>query len=462
MYRTETHRHFAIGAVALIALASLFALIPSEESDGATDLGFYTSIDMSGGSEDEYYLGVNISNSGLVKGNYDKTIYVLAGGGIFIGPCNKSVNRIVSVDGNSSSAVPSGIRWNSDYVAGNLEPGESIRVFMQLQTVVYEASLTFVAVDDPSATTWPTSFTNLGNYDCYLSKPGDSSSLYTSVVFDSAQIGYYGFEQNVSYEFYVATGTYFNIGGSDIATGVSSCSIPGVVSSSGIMYGIAEDAGDYTLKISTTNAMVTFNVHIIKVVKSFTVDFDSNGGSEVASQIIESRDCALSPEDPTLYGFVFKGWFTDDGTFQNEWNFADPVTGNMTLYAKWEGNLEFTTDPVADGKVTAVDGSPGTVSFVATNSQNYTSVLWDFGDGTSSTNIYETHYYGQPGTYTATLTVFNNHGSDTTEFIIEVPEMAARGAMIFSSGSSSGSFASSQEAWSSEGSCDPVRWGSVF
>ena len=84
MYRTETHRHFAIGAVALIALASLFALIPSEESDGATDLGFYTSIDMSGGSEDEYYLGVNISNSGLVKGNYDKTIYVLAGGGILL------------------------------------------------------------------------------------------------------------------------------------------------------------------------------------------------------------------------------------------------------------------------------------------------------------------------------------------------------------------------------------------
>ena len=160
---------------------------------------------------------------------------------------------------------------------------------------------------------------------------------------------------------------------------------------------------------------------------AFTVIFDSNGGSAVTSQVIESGDCALSPVDPTLYGFIFKGWFTDNETFQNEWDFADPVTGNMTLYAKWEGNLEFTTDPIADGKVTAVDGSPGTVSFVATNSQNYTSVLWDFGDSTSSTNIYETHYYGQPGTYTATLTVFNNYGSDTTEFIIEVPEMAPGG-----------------------------------
>ena len=154
---------------------------------------------------------------------------------------------------------------------------------------------------------------------------------------------------------------------------------------------------------------------------AFTVIFDSNGGSAVTSQIIESGDCALSPEDPTLYGFVFKGWFTDDGTFQNEWDFTDPVTGNMTLYAKWEGNLEFTTDPVADGKVTAVEGSPGTAVFAATDSQNYNTVLWDFGDGTTSTNTYVTHYYSQPGTYTATLTVYNNHGNDTMEFLIEVP-----------------------------------------
>lgn len=154
---------------------------------------------------------------------------------------------------------------------------------------------------------------------------------------------------------------------------------------------------------------------------AFTVIFDSNGGSTVKSQIIESGDCALSPEDPTLYGFIFKGWFTDNGTFQNEWDFTDPITGNMTLYAKWEGNLEFTTDPVADGKVTAVEGSPGTAVFAATGSQNYNTVLWDFGDGTTSTNTYVTHYYSQPGTYTATLTVYNSHGSDTMEFLIEVP-----------------------------------------
>lgn len=61
------------------------------------------------------------------------------------------------------------------------------------------------------------------------------------------------------------------------------------------------------------------------------------------------------------------------------------------------------------------------ISFYATDSKDYTSALWDFGDGHTSTDLYATHYYSEPGTYTATLTVFNNHGSDATTYTIEVP-----------------------------------------
>lgn len=83
--------------------------------------------------------------------------------------------------------------------------------------------------------------------------------------------------------------------------------------------------------------------------------------------------------------------------------------------------MEYTTDPLSDGIVTAIEGLPGTVSFRATDSLYYSSVLWDFGDGNTSTDLYATHYYSEPGTYTATLTVYNSHGSDTMEFLIEVP-----------------------------------------
>lgn len=153
---------------------------------------------------------------------------------------------------------------------------------------------------------------------------------------------------------------------------------------------------------------------------SSTVTFVSNG-TTYQTQTVNSGQYAVAPTDPTLYGYVFKGWFTDDGTFQNEFNFATPITSNITLYAKWEGDLQFTTDPTAQGTVTPIEGMAGAIALSATPSSDYTSVLWDFGDGTTSTNTYATHYYGQPGTYVVKLTVFNNHGSDVTTYMIEVP-----------------------------------------
>ena len=157
-----------------------------------------------------------------------------------------------------------------------------------------------------------------------------------------------------------------------------------------------------------------------------TVTFMSNG-SVYQTVSVPIGQTVTMPEDPELYGYTFKGWFTDN-TFLTEFDSTTLISGNLTLYAKWEGNLQFTTDPIADGVVTAVAGSPGTVYFSATASKDYTSVLWDFGDGTEpSDNTYVTHYYSQPGTYTATLTVYNNYGSDTTEFIIEVPDSTTGG-----------------------------------
>ena len=43
------------------------------------------------------------------------------------------------------------------------------------------------------------------------------------------------------------------------------------------------------------------------------------------------------PADPTRSGYSFQGWYTTaDGDTQ--WNFADSVTGNMTLFARWTQN----------------------------------------------------------------------------------------------------------------------------
>jgi uncharacterized protein (TIGR02145 family) len=66
--------------------------------------------------------------------------------------------------------------------------------------------------------------------------------------------------------------------------------------------------------------------------KSFTVTFDTDGGSEVESQTIEKGNSATQPEDQTKNDYYFDGWYNNGKLY----NFKTPVTSNLTLVAKWE------------------------------------------------------------------------------------------------------------------------------
>ena len=185
---------------------------------------------------------------------------------------------------------------------------------------------------------------------------------------------------------------------------------------------------------------------------SVTITFSVEGSTYATLSVPKgSTGIVFTPVD--VKG-IFTGWFYDPG-FEDEYDPVSPITTDITLYAKGAPPLIFTTDPVADGDIVALSGQPGTISFRATDSEDFTSVLWDFGDGQVSTALSSTHYSAEPGSHTATLPVYNNPGSDTMEFLIEVPQMApGGGAMTFFYGSPSGSCSSSQGVWSSEGSCD--------
>jgi uncharacterized repeat protein (TIGR02543 family) len=72
--------------------------------------------------------------------------------------------------------------------------------------------------------------------------------------------------------------------------------------------------------------------------KNCTLNYAGEGVS-IDSQTIALGKCATAPESPQRKGYDFVGWFTDNGTFANEWNFdTDIVTQDTTLYAKWEKN----------------------------------------------------------------------------------------------------------------------------
>ena len=62
----------------------------------------------------------------------------------------------------------------------------------------------------------------------------------------------------------------------------------------------------------------------------YSVYFDSNGGSKVASGTVKGGKIA-KPEDPTRKGYKFLGWYLDDKAY----DFSTEVKDNMTLKAKW-------------------------------------------------------------------------------------------------------------------------------
>ena len=67
---------------------------------------------------------------------------------------------------------------------------------------------------------------------------------------------------------------------------------------------------------------------------TFTVTFDTNGGSELAAQTVTKNSVIEEPQAPTKEGFEFAGWYTDK-ELQTKYDFSASVTTSMTLYAAW-------------------------------------------------------------------------------------------------------------------------------
>ena len=89
-----------------------------------------------------------------------------------------------------------------------------------------------------------------------------------------------------------------------------------------------------------------------------TVTFNANGhGTAPAPQDIEwsNQDKATEPTAPTADGYNFLGWYTN-AACTTPWNFDNIVTGDMTLYAKWEQVVIIVPGDVdGDGVVTSYD-----------------------------------------------------------------------------------------------------------
>lgn len=70
---------------------------------------------------------------------------------------------------------------------------------------------------------------------------------------------------------------------------------------------------------------------------SWKVIYNTNGGNEIAPVTgISSKILLKKPANPVKANYTFDGWYTDNGTFSNEWIFTRSVVSSDTiLYAKW-------------------------------------------------------------------------------------------------------------------------------
>ena len=77
---------------------------------------------------------------------------------------------------------------------------------------------------------------------------------------------------------------------------------------------------------------------------SYTVTFDSNGGSSVPSQTVVSGQTATEPTAPTKTDYTFAGWTLNNAAF----SFSTPITGDITLVASWTAVTPTTDDVLTD------------------------------------------------------------------------------------------------------------------
>ncbi|GHT80025.1 hypothetical protein FACS189467_1010 [Bacteroidia bacterium] len=122
-------------------------------------------------------------------------------------------------------------------------------------------------------------------------------------------------------------------------------------------------------------------------VTTYTVTFNVQGGSAVASQTIAQGEKVNQPANPTKAGYTFGGWYKE-ATCTNAWNFAsNVVTANVTLYAKWtQDSGTDPTDPstaVAEEVASKLHIYPNPVSDQLT----ITSDQWNAGNKVEIYNV---------------------------------------------------------------------------
>ena len=157
-------------------------------------------------------------------------------------------------------------------------------------------------------------------------------------------------------------------------------------------------------------------------IEKYTIKFDSNGGSSVNSQTIDSGSTATKPANPTRSGYTFVEWQLNGKTY----DFKTPVTKNITLVAKWKQDVVQTYTVTFDSNggsiVSSQTVNSGSTVTRPTNPMRngYTFVEWQLNGSAYNfstpvtRNITLVAKWSQNTTQTYTVTFDSNGGSSVS------------------------------------------------
>ena len=126
-------------------------------------------------------------------------------------------------------------------------------------------------------------------------------------------------------------------------------------------------------KWDTDFSAVTENLSVrpIYVPNTYTLSFDTDGGTSITAQEYYVGDIPVKPRNPIKTGHYFIGWYLDEG-LTNEYRFDTALNANTTLYAKFLESMPIYT--AADLK--AIKNQPSAKYYLA-NDINLDGEIWE-------------------------------------------------------------------------------------
>ena len=144
-----------------------------------------------------------------------------------------------------------------------------------------------------------------------------------------------------------------------------------------------------------------------KWIKVFAVEFDTNGGSNVSTEFVDSGSVAVQPAEPFKDGKNFGGWYKEKECI-NKFYFNEPIMSDMTLFAKWVDKVTYTvnfyvgnydgqhewslwnTQTVEHGYAADTPESPDATWYIPEEHMTYSFLCWesDFDDIRSDLDVY--------------------------------------------------------------------------